>query len=32
MSDLAVLALAGAFSALTYGLVILCDRLAGGGK
>jgi hypothetical protein len=32
MSDLIYLAFAGAFAALTWGLVYLCHRLMGGGR
>lgn len=32
MSDLAYLALLGVFAALTGGLIVLCDRVKGGGQ
>jgi hypothetical protein len=32
MSDLFALALGMAFSAATWGLVVLCEKLMGGGK
>ena len=32
MTDLFFLAVAVGFAAATYGLVVLCDRLMGGGK
>jgi len=32
MSDIFILALVAGFGAATWGLVVLCDRLMGGGQ
>jgi hypothetical protein len=32
MFDLAFLALLAAFATLTWGLIVLCDRVKGGGQ